>query len=75
MSRKVPAHVVSLVFYCDKCKSSNLVVNPDKCLEWQSSQAVEDGGSKGEFTMIVVCPSCEKDVTVKLKKWDTTEES
>lgn len=74
MSRKVPAHVVSLVFYCDKCKTSNLVTNLNQTVEYESTHLVDDEGSKGEFLMVVTCPSCGKDVSVKLKKWNTTND-
>jgi len=71
---KLPSHVVSLVFYCHKCKSSNIVLNPQESVDWSASQTVEDTGSKGKFTMTVNCPSCGKDVDVELKKWDTTSD-
>lgn len=66
---KMPPHIVSLIFYCHRCKTPNTLLSPDKNIEWQVTQVVEGDEANGALMAIIKCPKCQKDIEITVKKW------
>jgi len=71
---KQPPHIISMMIYCHRCKSTRTLLKPQDNVEWKARSVIDGDESRGELVMAATCPECQKEIEINLNTWNTLED-